>query len=61
MAQLGTQNQQQNLKSLLGENTVKYKLIAILNYFQGVRTLENLFVESWNYKELKKSLTVLLF
>jgi len=47
------------LKSLLWEHTVKYKLIAILNYFQGIRIPANLFLEGWDYKEFNNSLNCL--
>lgn len=43
------QNQQQAVTSLLREHTIKYELIAILNYFQVVHQLVHLFLEDWDY------------
>lgn len=46
------------MKYLLWEHTIKYELIAVLNYLKDIFILANLFLEDWGYKDLSNMLTV---
>lgn len=48
------------MKNLLWEDSIKYELIAILNYFKDIFILASLFLEDLDYKDFNNMLTILL-